>query len=113
MKPQSSGCRNITPIATRGSSALGRLADSVAVWHMSSTRIACRLDAPRSRVYAALVDGGAIAKWKCPDGMTIDVHEFEGREGGRFRVSLTYAAPGQAARRLHTPTPTAALVEAG
>jgi uncharacterized protein YndB with AHSA1/START domain len=65
----------------------------------------CRIDAPRSRVYAALVDGGAIAKWKCPDGMTIDVREFEGREGGRFRVSLTYTAPVHAGKTTaHTDT---------
>jgi len=28
-----------------------------------------------------------------PTGMTSQVHEFEGREGGRFRISLTYDAP--------------------
>ena len=30
-----------------------------------------------------------------PDGMTSEVHEFEPREGGRFRISLTYADPGR------------------
>ena len=28
-----------------------------------------------------------------PDGMTSEVHEFEAREGGTFRISLTYDAP--------------------
>ncbi len=37
--------------------------------------------------------------------MTIHVHEFEGREGGRFRVSLTYSAPSQAGKTTaHTDT---------
>ena len=31
--------------------------------------------------------------WRVPDGMTSQVHAFEGREGGRFRISLTYNAP--------------------
>jgi uncharacterized protein YndB with AHSA1/START domain len=28
-----------------------------------------------------------------PDGMSSQVHEFDAREGGSFRVSLTYDAP--------------------
>jgi uncharacterized protein YndB with AHSA1/START domain len=44
-------------------------------------------------VYAALVDADAVAQWKVPDGMTCEVHSFEAREGGRFRISLTYEAP--------------------
>jgi len=60
---------------------------------MSSTRVRCHVNAPPARVYAALVDGGAVAHWMVPTGMTSQVHEFEGREGGRFRISLTYDAP--------------------
>jgi uncharacterized protein YndB with AHSA1/START domain len=59
---------------------------------MSSTRISRRMNAARARVYAALLDPKAIAKWKVPDGMTCQVHAFEGREGGTFRISLTYDA---------------------
>ena len=33
-----------------------------------------------------------------PDGMTSEVHEFEGREGGVFRISLTYDDPQQAGK---------------
>jgi uncharacterized protein YndB with AHSA1/START domain len=65
---------------------------------MTSTRVRRHLSAPRERVYAALVDAAAIAKWKVPDGMTSHVHAFEGREGGEFRVSLTYDAPNQAGK---------------
>src|SRR5688572_6693429 len=60
---------------------------------MSSTRISRHVKAPRGRVYSALLDADAIAKWKVPDGMTIQVHAFDDREGGTFRVSLTYDAP--------------------
>ena len=59
----------------------------------TSTRVSRRLNAPRARVYAALVDAGAVAAWMVPAGMTSQVHAFEPREGGAFRISLTYDAP--------------------
>ncbi len=31
-----------------------------------------------------------VAKWRVPDGMTAHVHAFDAREGGTFRISLTY-----------------------
>ena len=49
--------------------------------------------APRARVYAALLDPVAVQQWQVPDGMTSEVHEFDGREGGAFRISLTYDEP--------------------
>lgn len=57
---------------------------------MSSTRVSRHVNAPRASVYRALLDADAVAKWKVPDGMTIQVHAFEGRVGGTFRVSLKY-----------------------
>lgn len=57
---------------------------------MSTTRIRRTIHAPRSEVYGALVDPGAIAKWKVPSGMTCHVLAFDAREGGTFRISLTY-----------------------
>lgn len=59
---------------------------------MSSTRITWHVNAPRARVYAALLDPRAVARWMVPDGMTSQVHAFEPREGGAFRISLTYQA---------------------
>jgi uncharacterized protein YndB with AHSA1/START domain len=56
---------------------------------VNATRVSCHMDAPRARVYDALIDPKAIEKWKAPSGMTAHVHEFEGREGGTFRISLT------------------------
>jgi uncharacterized protein YndB with AHSA1/START domain len=44
-------------------------------------------------VYGALLDARAVAAWRVPDGMISVVHELDPREGGRFRVSLTYDAP--------------------
>lgn len=70
-----------------------------------STRMSWHVNAPRSAVYRALLDPEAIARWRVPDGMTSHVHEFEPREGGRFRVSLTYDAPdrtGKSASRTDT-----------
>src|ERR1700675_2393767 len=60
---------------------------------MSSTRITRHINAPRAVVYRALLDARAIATWRVPAGMTSHVHEFDARESGSFRISLTYAAP--------------------
>jgi uncharacterized protein YndB with AHSA1/START domain len=48
--------------------------------------------APRERVYAALLDPGAVGTWRVPDDMTARIEEWEPVAGGRFRVSLTYRA---------------------
>lgn len=60
---------------------------------MGATRISMVVNAPRARVYRALVDARAVATWMVPDGMTSEVHAFDAREGGGFRISLTYDAP--------------------
>lgn len=56
-------------------------------------------------MYRALVSAEAIARWRVPDGMSGEVHEFDAREGGRFRVSLTYEAPDASGKSAaHTDT---------
>jgi uncharacterized protein YndB with AHSA1/START domain len=65
---------------------------------MQATHVRRHVRAPRARVYRALLDAGAIAAWRVPDGMTSVVHEFDAREGGSFRISLTYDAPGRAGK---------------
>jgi uncharacterized protein YndB with AHSA1/START domain len=55
-----------------------------------STRVSRRIRAPRDRIYAALLDPDAVARWKVPAGMTCVVHEFDAREGGTLRISLSY-----------------------
>lgn len=41
----------------------------------------------------ALLVARAVATWMVPTGMTSQVHAFDPREGGAFRISLTYGAP--------------------
>ena len=65
---------------------------------MQATHVRRHIRAPRARVYRALLDAGAIAAWRVPDGMTSVVHEFDAREGGSFRISLTYDAPDRAGK---------------
>jgi uncharacterized protein YndB with AHSA1/START domain len=58
-----------------------------------TTRSRRHIQAPPERVYRLLLDREAVRRWKVPDGMSSQVHAFEPREGGAFRVSLTYASP--------------------
>ena len=72
---------------------------------MNSTRVSQHVRASRPAVYRALLDADAIAKWRVPAGMSSHVHEFEAREGGSFRVSLTYNAPESSGKSAaHTDT---------
>lgn len=72
---------------------------------MSTTRVRRHINAPRAKVYRALVDADAVAAWKVPTGMTSQVHAFEGREGGSYRISLTYNEPtGTGKTTPHTDT---------
>ncbi|MEU1572597.1 SRPBCC family protein [Streptomyces collinus] len=72
---------------------------------MYTSRVSGHVDAPRAAVYRALVSAEAIARWRVPDGMSGEVHEFDAREGGRFRVSLTYEAPDASGKSAaHTDT---------
>ena len=72
---------------------------------VTTTRVSRHLAAPRAAVYRALLDPGAVARWKVPEGMTCRVHEFDAREGGRLRVSLTYDEPGARGKTTaHTDT---------
>ncbi|RVX40018.1 uncharacterized protein YndB with AHSA1/START domain [Nonomuraea polychroma] len=72
---------------------------------MYSTQVSRHVNASRSAVYQALLDADAIAKWRVPAGMSSHVHAFDAREGGAFRVSLTYDAPvGTGKSAPHTDT---------
>jgi uncharacterized protein YndB with AHSA1/START domain len=72
---------------------------------MSTTRITQRVKAPRDEVYRAIVDPNAVSVWQVPNGMTSQVHEFDAREGGAFRISLTYEnASGAGKTSAHTDT---------
>ncbi|MFF4893540.1 SRPBCC family protein [Micromonospora chersina] len=72
---------------------------------MYSTQVSQLVKAPRSAVYRALLDPAAVAKWRVPTGMSGHVHEFDAREGGSLRVSLTYEAPDNTGKSTaHTDT---------
>lgn len=59
---------------------------------MYEQRVSQLVRAEPSAVYVALLDPVAVATWRVPDDMSADIREWEPREGGRFRVSLTYRA---------------------
>jgi uncharacterized protein YndB with AHSA1/START domain len=77
---------------------------------MSRTDTASRvIAAPPERVWAALLDEEALTAWLPPEGMSGRFEHFDPREGGSYRLVLTYAdasgAPGKA-------TPGSDVVEA-
>ena len=57
---------------------------------MYSTTVLRFVRAPRAAVYQALIDPAAVARLRVPAGMTSHVHTFDARDGGTFRISLTY-----------------------
>jgi uncharacterized protein YndB with AHSA1/START domain len=65
---------------------------------VSTTRLRRHIRAPRSAVYRALLDPESVRRWMVPEGMTSQVHAFQAREGGSFRISLTYDAPTTAGK---------------
>ncbi|MES5823778.1 SRPBCC domain-containing protein [Streptomyces sp. RG80] len=72
---------------------------------MYTTRVSRHVNAPRAAVYRQLVDAEALAKWRVPEGMRGEVHAFDAREGGAFRISLTYDLPtGTGKSGSHTDT---------
>lgn len=52
-----------------------------------------QLKATPERVYRALTTAEDVAHWMVPDGMSSQVHHFESREGGAFRITLSYDEP--------------------
>ena len=78
---------------------------------MPSTNVTRHVNAPRAAVYRALLAPKAVATWMVPTGMTSRIDAFDAREGGAFRISLTYDAPGIGWRL--SLDKLAALVEAG
>jgi uncharacterized protein YndB with AHSA1/START domain len=67
--------------------------------------VICHIRAPRAHVYRCILDTDAVRQWMVPDGMTSQIHSFDAREGGTFRISLTYDAPTSAGKTsAHTDT---------
>jgi uncharacterized protein YndB with AHSA1/START domain len=65
---------------------------------LSTTRLTRHFRAPRNRVYRALLDPEAVQKWMVPDEMSSHIDSFDGREGGAFRITLTYNRPSTAGK---------------
>jgi len=61
-------------------------------------RVSRTIKAPRKKIYEAFLDPEAVASWFAPDTMRVHVHSFEPREGGTFRISLTYNNPENSQR---------------
>ncbi|HEX8243867.1 MAG TPA: SRPBCC family protein [Longimicrobium sp.] len=59
----------------------------------ASTKVSRVIRAPRPAIYRACLEPDALAAWRVPDGMTARVHAFDPRQGGTYRMSLTYTDP--------------------
>ena len=55
-----------------------------------STCVSRIIKAPRRTIYRAFLDPEALVSWLPPAGMKGRVYEFDAREGGAYRMSLTY-----------------------
>jgi uncharacterized protein YndB with AHSA1/START domain len=64
---------------------------------VATTRTSRHIRAPRPLVYRALLDPGDVRRWMVPDIMSSHIHQFDAREGGAFRISLTYDTPSDGA----------------
>lgn len=64
----------------------------------ASTRTSRVIKASRETLYRAFTDPVALAAWLAPEGMTGKVHEFDGRVGGGYRMSLYYPSSDQGNR---------------
>jgi uncharacterized protein YndB with AHSA1/START domain len=62
------------------------------------TTVSSVIKAPRKKIYQAFLDPKAVASWLAPDTMRSQVHTFDPREGGQFRISLMYQNPADSAR---------------
>jgi len=54
------------------------------------TEVSRIINAPRDKIYRAFLDPVALVQWLPPGTMTGHMHEADMREGGGYRMSLTY-----------------------
>ena len=62
-----------------------------------STRVSRIIKASRRAIYQAFLDPEALVSWLPPDTMKGHIYEFDAREGGAYRMSLTYLEPDHSA----------------
>jgi uncharacterized protein YndB with AHSA1/START domain len=65
---------------------------------VASTRTSRLIKASREALYRAFTDPIALAAWLSPGEMTGKVHEFDGRVGGGYRMSLFYPSSEHVSR---------------
>ena len=51
------------------------------------------IKAPAAKIYEGLTDPDALEAWLPPTGMSAQVEDFDLRQGGGYRMTLTYDAP--------------------
>jgi len=61
----------------------------------ASTQSTIVVPAPSERVYQAFMDPDELLAWLPPADMTGQMHEFDGRIGGGYQMSLFYAPDEQ------------------
>ena len=66
---------------------------------MTSTRTSRLIDAPPDALYAAFMDPAVLVTWLPPAEMTGQIHAFDGRVGGGYRMSLFYPPGDEPTRR--------------
>lgn len=62
------------------------------------TRNSRIIDASLETLYRAFTDPEALPQWLAPGEMTAKVHDFDGRAGGGYKMSLYYPASEDAPR---------------
>lgn len=68
-------------------------------WSLDREVVLVRLlDHPRDKVFAAWMDAEALATWFGPDGLAIETHEADIREGGVWRFDMVGSFEGKAQR---------------
>jgi uncharacterized protein YndB with AHSA1/START domain len=65
---------------------------------VSTTHTSAFVAAPRDAVYRAFTDPEALVVWRVPGEMTAQIHEFDLRVGGGYRMSLFYPPSEQEQR---------------
>ncbi|WP_203338316.1 SRPBCC family protein [Nocardioides limicola] len=79
---------------------------------MTRTDVASRVIAAEpGRVFAALIDPGALVAWLPPTGMTARFEWFDARPGGGYRLELRYDEPGAGKTTADTDMVAARFVE--
>jgi uncharacterized protein YndB with AHSA1/START domain len=71
------------------------MADALSPGSTPTSRV---IKASREALYRAFTDPAALAVWLAPDQMTAKVHEFDGRVGGGYQMSLFYPSSEQVYR---------------